>query len=158
MGAQEKEGSHFEERQRLARSGDGESVEEMARRVDLVSATRRSAGVQDGASGSMELWGAASRSAASPLTARRAARLIERRTAQPAGRRSARASAGSLLQQSHRVRSNVRSEYAWGTATGDENATLHGRLTRLWSRPATGAAPRMMRTATQAQSAGREMR
>ena len=127
-------------------------------RVDLVSATGRPAGMQAGASGSFELRGAASRSAASPLTARKAARLIERGTAQPAGQRSARASAGSLLLQTQRVRSNARSERAWGTATGDENATLRGRLTRMWSRPATGASPRMMRTVTPAQSAGRETR
>ena len=51
----------------------------MARRVDLVGATGRSAGVQCGASGSVEWRGAASRSAESPLKARRAARLTVRR-------------------------------------------------------------------------------
>ena len=127
----------------------------MEKRVDLVGATRRSAGVQGGASGLVELRGAASRSAASPLTARNAARLTVLRTAQPANRLNARASAGSLLLQAQRVNSNVRSECAWGTVTGDGNAKLRGRLTRLWTRPATVAAPRMMTMATQAQSAGR---
>ena len=143
----------------VQRSGDGESVEEMARRVDLVSATRRSSGVQGGASGSLQLRGAASRSAASPTTARRAARLIERRTAQPADRRNARASAGAPLLQVQRVNSSARSGYEWGKPMGGADVELRGRLTQLWSRPATGAGRQMRKTtATRGQSAARETR
>ena len=58
----------LEERQRPARSGDVEGVE-MARRVDLVGATWRSADVQGGAGGSVGLRGAASRSAALLMSA-----------------------------------------------------------------------------------------
>ena len=95
------EGSHHEERQRPARSCDGESVEEIARRVDLINATRGLVGVRNGASGS-KLRGEASRIAASPLTAQRATRLTMRRTAQPAVLQSAQAFAGSLQLQAQR--------------------------------------------------------
>ena len=129
--AREKKGSHLEERLRPTRSGDGKSVEEMARRVDSAIATQRLVAVQGCASGSVELRCAASRSGASPLTARRAARLTERRTAQPAVRQSARASAGSLLLQARRANSNARSGCGLGKAMGGADVELRGRQTLM---------------------------
>ena len=85
----------------------------MVKRVDSAIATRGPVDVQGGASGSVELRGAASRSVALPSTARRAARLTERRTAQPAGGQSARASAGSLVLQA-RQRTRTRGVGACG--------------------------------------------
>ena len=120
----------------------------------MVSATRRLVGGQGGASGSVALRDAASRSAALPLsalsTALTTARLLDRKTARP--------SAEALLLHVPRDYSSAMSDYAGGKVTGDGRVEVRGRLTRLWSRPVTGAAPRMTRTATQAQSAGRETR
>ena len=47
------------------------------------------------------------------------------------------------------------SDYAKERVTGDGRVELRGRLSQLWSRPATGAAPRMTTIATTAQSAER---
>ena len=127
-----------------------ESVEEMARRDDLIGATLRPAGVQGDTSGSVELRGAASRSAALLMsalsTALPTARLLNRRTA--------RTSAEALLLHVSRGHSSAKRECAKGKVTGDGSAELHGRLTRLWSRPATSAAPRMMKTVMQARVRG----
>ena len=130
----------------------------MARRVDLAIATRGPVDVQVGASGSVQLRYVASRYAASPLTARRAAQLTVRRTAQPAVQRSARVFAEAPLLQAQRANSNVRSGYGWEKAMGGANVELRGRLTQLWSRLATGGAPQTTNFATQAQSAERGKR
>ena len=103
----------------------------MAMRVDSAIATQGLVDVQGGASGLLELRGAASRSAASLSTARRAARLTERRIAQPAVRQSARASARSLLLQALRANSNARSGCGWGKAIGGADVELRGRLTPM---------------------------
>ena len=100
-------------------------------RVDSAIATQGLVDVQGGASGSVELRGAASRSAASLLTARRAARLTERRTAQPAVQRSARASAGAPLLQAQRANSSERSGCKWEMAMGGADVDLRGRLTPM---------------------------
>ena len=99
----------------------------MARRVDLVSATRRLVGVQGGASGSEELRGAASRYAALPLsalsTALPTARLLDRKTA--------RTSAEALLLHVPRDYSRAKSDYARGKVIGDGRVEVLNRLTRL---------------------------
>ena len=84
-------------------------------RVDLMSATRRSAGVQGDASGSVALRDAASRSAALPLsalsTALPTARLVDRKTA--------RTSAEALLMHVPRDYSSATRDYARGKVTGE---------------------------------------
>ena len=117
----------------------------MVKRVDLASATQGSVGEQGGATGSVELRGAASRSVASPLTARQAARLTARRTQQPAVQRSAQASAGSLLLQAQRGCSSARSEFGWGTAMRVAIAGLRGCRRRRRNLLARGAVPRKMK-------------
>ena len=153
-GAQKKEGSYLEEHQRPACSDDGESVEEMARHVDLVSVTRGSADGQGGASGSVASRDAASRSAALPISALSTALL----TALSLGRKIARTSAEALLLHVPRDHLSAKSECARERVTGNGRVERRGRLTQLSNWPATGAAPRITTIATTAQSAGRVTR
>ena len=99
----------------------------MTRRVDLVSATRRSADVRGGASGSVGLRGAASQTAALLMsalsTALPTARLLDRKTA--------RTSAEALLLHVPRDYSSAKSDCAGGE--GD------WRWARGGARPANSA-------------------